>query len=162
MVQEKPNSLFGKIVLPLFLFIVTTVYLVAAFQIKPQVDEGVVGPKFIPILASIFMYIVLGLIVRRTVREANQEDSTGDGLAKTDWKGLGLIVLSIALYISLFKVLGYLLGTFLFVYCLLYVFGLEGCGQIKRVLYSVAITAVFYILFVFIFQVRLPVLEVLS
>ncbi|RCK35523.1 hypothetical protein TH9_02190 [Thalassospira xiamenensis] len=153
----------GNLILPLFLLIITTVYLATALQITPQFDEGLVGPSFVPVLASILMYVALGFVFRDILRApAPTDDSAGDEVTDEDKPSLAAaikIVLATAIYIAAFKTLGYPLSTFLYVYALLFFFRLENTGQIRRIAYSAIITAVFYVLFVVIFQVRLPMLE---
>ena len=161
MEQKSSKNLLLDLLMPLFLLVLTTIYFGASLQINPQVDEGLTGPKFIPILVTIGMYVVLAIIIFKTIknsRTAGNKEKTSD----IDWRGIVFFVVATALYISLFKVLGYLLDTFLYVFALLYVFGLDQSGLLKRIVYSVAITAIFYFLYAFIFQVRLPLFEVLS
>ncbi|WOI12354.1 tripartite tricarboxylate transporter TctB family protein [Thalassospira lucentensis] len=153
----------GNLILPIFLLIITTVYLATALQITPQFDEGLVGPSFVPVLASILMYVALGFVFRDILRApAPTEDAAGDEVKEEDKPSLAAaikIVLATAIYITVFKTLGYPLSTFLYVYALLFFFRLENTGQIRRIAYSAIITAVFYVLFAVIFQVRLPMLE---
>ncbi len=161
MEQKSSKTLLLDLLMPLFLLVLTTVYLFASLQISPQVDEGLTGPKFLPILSTIGMYIVLAIIIFKTIRK-NRIPCGKENDSNVDWKGIVFFVVATALYIALFKVLGYLLDSFLYVFCLLYVFGLDKCGLVKRVAYAIAITAIFYFLYAFVFQVRLPMIEVLS
>ncbi len=161
MEQKSSKNLLVNLLMPLFLLILTTIYLMASLQISPQVDEGLTGPKFVPILSTIGMYIVLAIIIFKEIKKnkiADQENKESD----IDWKGIVLFTVATALYIILFKVLGYLLDSFLYVFALLYIFGLAKCGLVKRAIYAVIIAAIFYFLYAFVFQVRLPILEVLS
>ena len=161
MEQKSSKNLLVDLLMPLFLLLLTTIYLLASLQISPQVDEGLTGPKFLPILSTIGMYIVLSIIIFKTIRKSKVGYKKNNE-SNIDWKGIVFFVVATALYIALFKVLGYLLDSFLYVFCLLYVFGLDKCGPVKRIVYSIAITAIFYFLYAFIFQVRLPMIEVLS
>ncbi len=144
----------SRLIFPVVLFLLTTIYLISAFQIRPQVDEGLVGPAFIPVLASLFMYVALGFVARTILRdkEKEQEDESSFWL-------LGQMVFATAIYIFLFKVLGYAIMTFIYVYTLFYIFDLKENSQIKRIMYSAVITGVFYVLYSVIFQVRLPVIQ---
>ncbi len=106
----------GNLVLPLFLLIVTTVYLATALQITPQFDEGLVGPSFVPVLASILMYVALGFVFRDILRApAPSDDTTANEATAEDKPSLAAaikIVLATAIYIAVFKTLGYPLSTF--------------------------------------------------
>ncbi len=154
MMSETKGYKDNRLILPLVLFLVTTIYLISAIQLTPQIDEGLVGPSFIPILASVFMYIALGFVVREILQDRKNQK----GEKQSFWV-LAQMVLATAAYILLFKILGYSLSTFMYVYALLYIFDLEEKNQIKRILYSGGIMGIFYVLYAVIFQVRLPMLE---
>ncbi len=143
--------------MPFALFFLTTIYLITALQITPQVDEGLVGPSFIPVLASIFMYAALGFVVRGILNDPQKPQNDKQSL----WV-LAQMVIVTAAYILLFKKLGYPLSTFLFVYALLYIFSLEEKSYLKRIFYSAGITGIFYILYAICFNVRLPLFEGIS
>lgn len=154
MMSESKGYKDYRLILPLVLFLVTTIYLISAIQLTPQVDEGLVGPSFIPILASVLMYIALGFVVRGVLQD--RESRKGE---KQSFWVLAQMVIATAAYILLFKILGYCLSTFLYVYALLYIFDFEEKNQIKRILYSGGIMGIFYVLYAVIFQVRLPMIE---
>lgn len=141
----------NRLILPFFFFLTTTIYLYKAVQIRPQIDEGLVGPSFIPILASVLMYISLGFVVRKIL--ITHENYENEKNAVLD---IMLTVISTAIYIFIFKFLGYMISTFLYVYALLYVFKFDEKNQMKRILYVSVITGIFYLLFAVIFNVRLP------
>lgn len=151
------------LILPLFLLIITTIYLATALQITPQFDEGLVGPSFVPILASLLMYLALFFVFRdalKTPTPAVEAAEGGDEAQEKPSLAAPIkIVFATGLYIAVFKTVGYPIATFLYVYALLYLFKLENAGQVRRIIYSVIITGVFYVLFAVIFQVRLPLLE---
>ena len=108
------------------------------------------------------MYIALGFVFRDVLKAPFAFDETIIEESQTEKPSLGpaiKIVVSTAIYIAVLKILGYPLSTFLYVYALLFFFKLEKTGQIRRIAYSAVITAVFYVLFAVIFQVRLPMLE---
>ncbi len=150
LVKNRTNQL----VLPFLLFLGTTIYLLAAFQIKPQVDEGLVGPSFIPVLTSILMYIALFFVLKKILQDQLEQPKEKESL----WPFIQMVIATAA-YILLFKVLGYPISTFLYTYVMLYIFDLKETTQIKRILYSALITVIFYVLYSVIFQVRLPMLK---
>jgi putative tricarboxylic transport membrane protein len=155
--QMKSGSSGGwdrRLILPFVLFVITSIYLATALQITAQFDEGLVGPSFVPVVASILMYVALAFVV---LGIRNDTDTAKP--AKPDLAAPIKVVVVTAIYILAFKPLGYPVSTFLYVYALLYIFGLEDTGHIKRLVYTAAITAVFYALFAVIFQVRLPLFD---
>ncbi|MDG4718356.1 MULTISPECIES: tripartite tricarboxylate transporter TctB family protein [Thalassospira] len=153
-----------SILMLLFLLIITTIYLATALQITPQFDEGLVGPSFVPVLASILMYLALGFVFRDVLMTSKAQSAADSETQDTSDEETSLVVpIKVvgvtALYIAAFKTVGYPISTFLYVYALLFLFKLENTGQLRRIAYSVIITGVFYVLFAVIFQVRLPLLE---
>lgn len=158
-----------SVLLPLFLLIITTIYLATALQITPQFDEGLVGPSFVPVLASLLMYLALFFVFRdalktpkpalETVESASEGEAETEAEEKPSLAAPIKIVCATGLYIAVFKTVGYPIATFLYVYALLYLFKLENARQVRRIIYSAIITGVFYVLFAVIFQVRLPLLE---
>lgn len=67
-----------------------------------------------------------------------------------------LVVVATAVYILLFRPLGYSLSTLLFVAALFLTFGFETSRPLRFAIYAVGVTAVFYGLFALVFGVRLP------
>ncbi|WP_157831959.1 tripartite tricarboxylate transporter TctB family protein [Thalassospira marina] len=143
-----------RLILPFVLFVITSIYLATALQITAQFDEGLVGPSFVPVVASILMYVALAFVVYGMRKDRDTTESEKISLVAPI-----KVVAVTALYILAFKPLGYPVSTFLYVYALLFIFGLEDTGHVKRLIYTIAITGVFYVLFAVIFQVRLPLFD---
>ncbi|WP_163268888.1 tripartite tricarboxylate transporter TctB family protein [Chelativorans alearense] len=140
-----------RLLLPLFLLVLTTIYVVATFRITPQFSEGLVGPRFLPLLAALLTYAALVHVIRR---ELASDDESGKGAF---WQPVA-VVLATAAYIALFKPFGYSLATLLYVYALFHIFHYQQGRPLRRLLYAIAVTAVFYGLFALVFGIRLPTL----
>ncbi|SJZ54499.1 Tripartite tricarboxylate transporter TctB family protein [Consotaella salsifontis] len=135
-------------------FVFTTIYLLKAITIVPQVDEGLVGPSFLPVVISIIMYAALAVVVFQEVRA---------GLPARDKQTFNLVepvlvVVATAAYIALFELIGFVLSTILYVFVLLYIFRLDRKGMGWRIAYTLIITGIGYLLFRVFFDVRLPTL----
>ncbi|MGR3393520.1 tripartite tricarboxylate transporter TctB family protein [Pseudooceanicola nanhaiensis] len=145
------------LLLPLFLLVLTTIYITAAFDIRVQfAGDGDIGPRSIPILAALCMYAALLVVIVQEWRAPSEdapedEDAPGTGI----WRPLGVVVATAA-YILLFRPLGYTLATLGFVGALFVLFQFETRRPLFFALYALAVTAVFYGLFAGIFGVRLP------
>lgn len=149
----KPEKTFLRsgVLLPLFLMVVTTIYLIAAFEIRTQFTApGEMSPRSIPILAAVLMYGALAVVLWREMRAP-----TGDGPFRAMLRP-GLVVLAMAGYIFLFRQLGYVVSTLVFVSVLFGIFRFETARPLRFALYALGIVAVFYGLFAGIFGVRLP------
>lgn len=134
----------------LFLMALTTIYLVAAFQIRVPFAEGLAGPRFLPILASVIMYLALLRIIWRQSRQ------DGDTEPLRSLAAPAQVVGATGLYAALFEPLGYVVSTFLFTLALFRVFDFERNRPLVMVLYAAAVTLVFYLLFAVAFSIRLP------
>lgn len=147
---ESQSSVAGRLGVPISFLILTTVYVAAAFQIRPQFSEGLVGPRFLPLLAAALMYGALFTIIWKERRQRTGGES-GSLIQPA------AIVVATAAYIGVFKWLGYSLSTFLFVFALFMLFSYQAGRPVRRVIDALAVTAVFYGLFAFVFGIRLPV-----
>ncbi|KXF75322.1 hypothetical protein ATN84_18815 [Paramesorhizobium deserti] len=141
----------SRLLLPLFLFILTTVYIAAALRIVPQISEGLAGPSFMPLVIAFIMYAGLARIIWS---DLTQEHEQPEGSLLQPF----LIVLATVLYIAAFKPLGYGVSTLLFVLALFRLFQFQDGRIIRQIFYAVAVTAVFHGLFAFAFGIRLPTL----
>ncbi|SIS51752.1 tripartite tricarboxylate transporter TctB family protein [Paracoccus saliphilus] len=138
---------------PLFLLVLTAIYTAAAFDIRTQfTGDGEIGPRTIPLLVAICMYMTLLVVIFQELRRPTEEDA-GTGLSRPL-----LVVGATAAYILLFRPIGYSLSTLLFVLALFRIFEFKPRQPVQFILYAIAVTAVFYGLFAGIFGVRLPAL----
>lgn len=141
------------VLLPVFLMVLTTVYLAEALTIRTQMGGGaVVGPRFMPILTACLMYAALLVVLVGELRGDPQERSAGSLVRPA------LVVLATGLYIAVFRPLGYVLSTALFVAALFLIFDFEKRRPVFFAFYVAAVTAVFYGLYAGAFGVRLPAL----
>lgn len=144
-----------EVVFPLCLFLVTTIYLAATFSISTAFDPGFVNSAFTPRVVAALMYVALLIVLRDAFRK--RQEHAGEGSAEgAAWAAPLWVVGLTCIYIAAFKPVGYVLSTLPYVFALFYVFRFEEKGLLKRLLYAVAITAIFYILFAELFGVRLP------
>ncbi len=149
--SERISILRVGILLPLFLMVVTTIYLAAAFDIRTTfTPEGELSPRSIPILTAGLMYLALLAVLWGELRSP-----TADGPLRDMLKPL-LVVIATSGFIFLFRPIGYVLSTLLFVSALFLIFRFEVKRPHFFVLYAVIVTAIFYGLFAGIFGVRLP------
>lgn len=141
----------SAVLFPVFLLILTTVYLAEALSIRSQFGEDtMVGPRFMPILIAIMMYIALLAVLVDEWRKNEQVSANSSFLRPL------MIVVATAIYIAVFRPLGYIPATLGFVVALFLIFGFERKRPAFLALYAVAVTALFYGLFAGIFSVRLP------
>ena len=141
----------GRIILPVVLLILTTVYLVSALQIaSPYEDEGV-GPSFFPIVLSLVMYGALAAVLVQGLRATRVSEG-----AKLRLKDPTKVVVLTAAYVALFVPLGYFIATTLYVWSLFFVFNFGSRNHLWRIVAAVVIALAGWLLFDAAFGVRLP------
>ena len=141
----------SAVLFPAFLLILTTIYLAEAVSIRSQFGgDTIVGPRFMPILMAIIMYVALIVVMVGEWRKEAEVTASGSFLRPL------MVVLATAIYIAVFRPLGYVPATLCFVIALFLIFDFERKRPVFFVLYVIAVTALFYGLFAGIFGVRLP------
>lgn len=141
----------SAVLFPVFLLILTTIYLAEALSIRSQFGGGtIVGPRFMPILMAIIMYVALVVVLVGELRQDKEASSSGSFLRPL------LVVVATGIYIAVFRPLGYVPATLGFVVALFLIFNFERRRPAFFAFYVIAVTAIFYGLFAGIFGVRLP------
>ncbi|MCI8423078.1 MAG: tripartite tricarboxylate transporter TctB family protein [Lawsonibacter sp.] len=115
--------------------------------------SGDVGPRFFPMAAAVCLVICS---IGKLVTESKRSDKplfTGEG-----WRRVGIMFLLLVLYLVAMTWLGYLISTLVFTPLLVVAMKEERRLQpIALVLFSVATTALLYVVFQMVIQVSLPV-----
>ena len=149
-----------SLVLPLALIVFTAAYLNDALKLGSPLRYGVPSAAFMPLVLSAVMFVALLAVIVDTVRTraaASAQDPLG-ALVRP-----GLVVVATALYIAFFQTSGFAIGTFLYVYVMVSLFGYRDgrtlAGQALRLLLALIITGSVYMFFVGAFDVQLPSIE---
>ena len=141
----------GRIVLPLVLLVVTTAYLLNALQVTTAYDDEGVGPTFFPVVLAVVMYGALAAMLFQALRVPRGAAATPLRL-----KDPVKIVLLTAVYIALFRPLGYFIATTLYVWSLFLVFDFGSRSQVWKIASAVLIAIAAWLLFDMAFGIRLP------
>lgn len=140
------------VLLPLFLMVLNTVYLSAAFDIRTQFSSGEgIGPRTIPILVSLAMYVALLVVLAGELRNTDEPEEAEGALLRPL-----LVALATGGYIFLFRPLGYWIDTGLYVAALFAIFQFELRRPHFFAFYLALVCLIFYGLFAGVFGVRLP------
>jgi len=145
-----------ELVLPLVLLLATTIYLAASFRISTAFDSGIVNSAFTPRVVALLMYAALLFVLRDALRARPTRGQDAGEAAAGSWAEPVWVVVLTAVYVVAFRPLGYVISTLLYVYALFWLFLFDEKSQLKRILYCLVITAIFYGLFTEVFHVRLP------
>jgi putative tricarboxylic transport membrane protein len=146
-------SVLLRLVLPLCLAAFGVVYFLQAGTIRSLYEQGPVGPGDVPRWYAVALGIALAFAAAGDLRRKRAE------AAPFDWGGLlaaALVIAASAVYIALFRPLGYLVATAVYAVILLAVFSRLKMGVLATVLQTAALVAAVYLLFEVAFDVRLP------
>lgn len=166
--KNLPSSTLSRLMmsaetrLHLILFAVSVIYVCSAIKLAPPVVDGSLSPSFFPLLigalATVFCSAQLLRDYKKIASQASPSVSRISGqLNVRAWAKNPVItlVLSTGIYITLFVPLGYLLSSALYTYAVILIFS-DNKHLLKKALIALVITAIGYIVFQELFNVRLP------
>lgn len=155
MVEGHRSGRWGRVALPLVLAVLTVTYLIKAFDTTSPYGSEVVSVRFFPILIASALLVALAVVAVQELRAPTPADAV-PGRDGSRLRDPAKLVLLTAVYVALFVPLGYAPATALYVLGLLHVFGYTDVGWPRRLLAVAGITAIAYVLFEQLFDVRLP------
>lgn len=144
-------------------FLFSVGYLLTAVNLGMPLYNNRLEPSFFPLLVGFFAVIFSTVLLFKEIVLIKQKTKLSQSRKeekmmsnKTEYAPL-LIILSIFVYILAFSIAGYFISSFLFVLSIIVIFSsLEKI--IQKLLISITIVFVGYLLFEQIFGVRLPAL----
>lgn len=145
----KRDQLTGAvlILLGVVVFIMTTSFSIPITSAYP-------GPRMLPTIAAFgFAVCGLGIFVTGTMNKKEEKAF----MVKAGWIRIGITLAVIAAYIAAMTVVGYLIATPVILYLLTTMFARGSGTSIKgRIIFSVAVAVIIYVIYVFAFGLTLP------
>lgn len=151
--EKKTNIWFGIIIIGIAIFVIIVSLNFPLFILG---DKKLPGPNFFPVILSIILIITGGyeiLIALRNMHTKIPAKSSKEYLKDWGNQNVLIIILSLILYVSFLKWLGFTLATFIF--SLLLMIRLK-TGWIRGTIFSTVVVIVIILLFVKLFKVQLP------
>ncbi|MDO5550183.1 MAG: tripartite tricarboxylate transporter TctB family protein [Lachnospiraceae bacterium] len=145
----KRDQLTGAVLvlLGIVVFLMTTTFSIPITAAYP-------GPRMLPSIAA-FGFVVCGLGIFAEGTMSKKEEKTF--LVKEGWIRVLLTLAVIAAYIAGMTVAGYLITTPIILYVLTTMFAKGSKTTVKgRVIFSVAVAVIIYVIYVFAFGLTLP------
>jgi putative tricarboxylic transport membrane protein len=135
-------------------------YLIGSLAMGPPLEGGKLTPSFFPLLTGLLATLLCGLqwwsAVRAAAASASDDASEGSSDGRR-WSPELVLMLATLVYVLAFQPLGYALSTLLYVLAVMLLFsGLDRWWSKAAI--ALAITALGYLLFNQVFNVRLPTL----
>lgn len=149
--------LYNNILFQLFLFVVSSGYLMTAISLGAPLAEGRLQPSFFPLIVGGFAVLFSGMLLYRewiAARQQREETATGRGSSAAR-----LIIVAILIYTLTFSAIGYFVPSILFVFAMMLIFSERG-KYIQKAVISVVIATLGYLIFELLFGVRLPAMGV--
>ena len=145
-----------SILTPLAIGVAVIIYLIEALTGNPPVSSrGDPTETFYPILIAVLAIPFVVKLIRDGIREARSDDADTTELT-IPLKSIGTAG-AIGLFVLGFGVVGFAIAAPVFVFLLQLLFD----GRIRRIfrkaVVSVVISAVVYLLYVYVFDIRLPI-----
>lgn len=145
------NGILRKSLIPVIFIVFSVIYLYGILNIDDSFDEGFFGIKFIPFVVF-FLLILFSLI---DLYKSKSSDAKFE-IENIKFKSVFLVSLSTLTYVFIFDVVGYVIATPFYVLALCYCFKEERFNIFYCLIVSLLTTFAFYMLFSFVFSVRLP------
>lgn len=147
----------ASILTPLAIGIAILIYLVEALAGNPPISsQGDLTETFYPILLSLIAIPFVAKLLRDGIREANTEDDAQPTAFALPLKSIG-VALALGLFVLGFGVIGFAVAAPVFVFVLQCLFDGQMRGVFKKVVGAIGIAAVVYLLYVYGFDIRLPI-----
>lgn len=146
------------------LLILTILYALGIPNIRSLFDEGLIGTQFLPQLLVIITITCLAIIIFRDMKTAERSDEDGEDTLDKDnikekLKPIALFLATLG-YIALFKPAGFVIATFLYSNCILWLFSHANNQFLVRALIGATITGLAYLLFAVAFGTHLNIYPV--
>lgn len=136
----------------ILLVIFGVIFAMVSFGFNSTIDSSDPGPKLFPLIGCGGMIICgIGIFFQKSA------EKWPVFLEKTGWKKLGLQIALLIAYVFCIKWIGFLISTpvILFIFTTLYDME-HKVSILKRVVYSLLVTAAIYLVFVKVLLVMLP------
>jgi len=146
-----------------FVFIISVGYFVTAFTLGAPVANGSIEPSFFPLFVGFCAVVFSSILLFKQITDnasAEKSKQLEVNEKETVWfKNVPTLVVTTAIYIGLFTIIGYFLSSFLYVFAVIIIFS-DTKKLVTKFIISLVIVILGYLIFEQLFGVRLPTLEV--
>ncbi len=148
----------ARVIIPACMQIALIIYVVSALQMAPPVVKGMLSESSFPVM--IFLIATPAAIIQLLagLKIAKLEVSEVKVVTETKKKSIKpvLTVLIIAVFVLLFDLLGFTVLAPLYVFFFMLVYDDKPQHILKKIIYAVLVSAVVYVLYVIVFDIRFP------
>ncbi|MGB4407597.1 MAG: tripartite tricarboxylate transporter TctB family protein [Sphaerochaeta sp.] len=148
----------ARVIIPACMQIALIIYVVSALQMAPPIVKGMLSESSFPVM--IFLIATPAAITQLLagLKIAKLEVSEVKVVTETKKKSIKpvLTVLIIAVFVLLFDLLGFTVLAPLYVFFFMLVYDDKPQHILKKIIYAVLVSAVVYVLYVIVFDIRFP------
>lgn len=149
MVKIKRDQITGAA-----LVLVGLVVAILVSRFKMPMTSAYPGPKMLPMIA-VFGFIVCGggIFIESTLSKKEEKPF----MVKEGWVRMGITLIVLAVYVLAMTYVGYLIATPVITYVMATLFAKGKTSSVKgRIIFSVLLTVIIYVIYVFAFGLGLP------
>jgi hypothetical protein len=149
----------AKVMIPFFMQIALIIYVISALQLAPPMVDGLLSESSFPcIIFLIATPAALKLLFDGLKAVRKELASAGNAPVQPKKKSIKpvLVVVIMAVFMLLFETLGFSVLAPLYVFFFMLVYDDKPQDIGKKIIYSILIAAVVYVLYVVAFDIRFP------
>ncbi len=148
-----------KVTIPFCMQIALLIYVISALQMAPPIVEGLLSESSFPFVIFLIATPAALKLLLDGIRSVRKElAQTGEIVAEKKKKSIkpALIVLIMAAFILLFEAVGFTILAPLYVFCFMLVYDDKPQNIRRKIIYSLLIGVVVYVMYVIGFDIRFP------
>ncbi len=134
------------------LLIWNTIYMIEAVSMGSPVKKGQVDINFFPVIISVFMYIATIYLLLNSFKIKQETFQLNiPSISKPV-----LIIIFTFIYIILLRLIGYMFSSIIYIFSILLIFSSGNRKVLTKIIYSIIIAMLIFLLYEKIFAIRLP------
>ncbi len=146
--------LHRSVLIPLVCMVFLIGYLGVGLSMGPLIlPSGLTNENFIPVIISIIGILLCISIMKDSLKEMDDEEPVKEAEPKFGLKQI-ILFADFFLFIGLYSLVGFIPAAFVFTLIFMVFFDDKVRGLLKKLIISIIITAVVYILYAVVFGVR--------
>ncbi len=143
------------------LAVISLAFIFMTFRLPVSRYSTVIGPKVFPYIAA--GGLLLCSIALFFKRESEKEKAREPFLNRDGWLRFAKLISLLITFPLMFKYLGFILSSLVLLFIMITLFDLKKEETfLKKALSSFSVTAVLYVLFIYVIKVRLPMGDLLK
>jgi len=156
--KTKNPYLQARVIIPACMQIALIIYVVSALQMAPPIVKGMLSESSFPVMIFLIATPAAIMQLLTGLKASKKEIAEAIGVTETKKKSIKpvLTFLIMAVCVLLFDLFGFTLLAPLYVFFFMLVYDDKPQQIPRKIIYALLITAVVYVLYVIVFNIRFP------